>query len=249
MPADDQLLDYVLGILDPEEVAAIELRLKGDAAARAEVRALRESLLSLSDDLPAVAPPPQVYQQLEASFRALKSEQALSAQPSLAQAEPRSPPAISSRTAPRRSRMPSARPLPRLIALAVSSVAVVVALIWGAVTLRAGQPAELLNAYLNDPSVRRLELKNEAGTLTGRVLVRPDGRTLIEMTTALPAGKIFQAWGVTGPANRRVATALKQSDQQIIEVDRQQYPILWISIEPSGGSPQPTLKVGRVKVG
>ncbi len=265
---DDQLLDYVLGLLEPIELTALERRLATDPAARAEVRALRESLLSLSHSLPEVAPPEGAYQQLASSFRVLRTEEVSAGEDSAEEtsatrASRPSPP--KPRTAPPTAPQPTPAPsvprrptrafprhmpaLPRVLALAVSSLAVLAIVLWGAATLRINQSGDPLTAYLNDPSVRRFELKDNEGTPTGRVLLRPDGRTLISMTVALPPGKVFQAWGVTGPANHRVATPLGQTDGQQLEISREAYPILWISIEPSGGSPQPTRKVGRVKVG
>jgi anti-sigma-K factor RskA len=241
MTPDDQLLDYVLGLLGPDEVRLLEAQLALNPLRRAQVRALRDSMLVMVDDLPALPPPPEAFAQLEAKFKTLRDANHAPIN------TPQMPAPSRSRSRPSSwSRFRSIRPL----ILVVSSLAVIAALLWGANNWRIlGREQPSLSAYLNDPSVRKLVLKNQDGTPTGQVLLREDGRMLISMKTALPPGKVFQAWGVTGPANKRIASPIGLGDGQQLEVSRGRFPILWISIEPLGGSAQPTRKVGRVKLG
>ncbi|MBW4516290.1 MAG: anti-sigma factor [Timaviella obliquedivisa GSE-PSE-MK23-08B] len=59
---EDQLMiaGYVLGDLEPEEMARVERRLTTDAALSAEVRAMQVSLWSTPQAMPMMTPPPQL---------------------------------------------------------------------------------------------------------------------------------------------------------------------------------------------
>jgi anti-sigma-K factor RskA len=57
--------EYVLGLLPPEEAARAEERLGGDAAFRDLVARWTEDLVSLTDDIPAIAPPPALERRIK----------------------------------------------------------------------------------------------------------------------------------------------------------------------------------------
>ena len=59
---EDQLMiaGYVLGDLEPEDMARVEQRLAADAALSAEVRAMQVSLWSTPQGMPMMTPPPQL---------------------------------------------------------------------------------------------------------------------------------------------------------------------------------------------
>ncbi len=233
---DDQLLDYVLDLLEPNERMALETVLATDPVRCAEVHALRQAMQLLVDDLPSVEPPALVYAQLEHKFKTVKQ----TTLPALTSALPRQ-----TRKAPSLQRRQS--PVPRFIPWLISGLVVISALFLG-INTYIGRETMLLTAYLNDPTVRKIDLKNEEGQLTGLLLLRQNGQMLVDMNTAPPEGQVFQAWGVTGPANKRVATSIGLSTTKQFEVDIRKYPIIWISIEPTGGSAKPTKKVGRSKL-
>ena len=54
----EQLLGYLLGALEPDELSAIESRLEQDHELRAELEVLREKLLPLAEDDGEIEPPP-----------------------------------------------------------------------------------------------------------------------------------------------------------------------------------------------
>src|SRR5437763_613091 len=64
----DLLAEYLLGVLPPEEAAAVESRLRGDAALRAEADALGEVLGALALALPPEPPPPALRERLLAAL-------------------------------------------------------------------------------------------------------------------------------------------------------------------------------------
>lgn len=63
---EDQLIiaGYVLGDLEPEEMARVERRLAVDAALSAEAHALQVSLWSTPQGMPLMAPPPRLRDQI-----------------------------------------------------------------------------------------------------------------------------------------------------------------------------------------
>ncbi len=60
------LPEYALGTLEPAEIAAVEVLLARSAEARAELRHLRASLVTLTEALPARQPPAHVWEALQA---------------------------------------------------------------------------------------------------------------------------------------------------------------------------------------
>ena len=61
--------EYVLGLLSATDRRAVEERLGGDAALRAEVATWAEHLAGLTEPFPEVAPPPGLWPRIEADLR------------------------------------------------------------------------------------------------------------------------------------------------------------------------------------
>jgi anti-sigma-K factor RskA len=64
--------EYVLGSLDASERQAVDARRKSDAALRAAIVEWEERLGTLSDRLPGIAPPPDLYSKILASIASVQ---------------------------------------------------------------------------------------------------------------------------------------------------------------------------------
>jgi hypothetical protein len=85
-------------------------------------------------------------------------------------------------------------------------------------------------------------LQARDGALLGRVLLLPDGRTLFVLREPPAAGRAYQAWGHTGDG----LASLVVSERPVFEVPGRGFEALYLSLEPRGGSPQPTTPLGRL---
>jgi anti-sigma-K factor RskA len=78
MAAEDDLDllagEYVLGVLPPDERAAVERRMLDNSNLAARVAAWQERLVPLTEDLVPVTPRPQVWQQIRRSLTAARRE-------------------------------------------------------------------------------------------------------------------------------------------------------------------------------
>ncbi len=67
-----------------------------------------------------------------------------------------------------------------------------------------------------------------------------------------PDGQSYQAWGHTSddwePGSRERLTSLGVSGDPVFEVAARPYAALYLSLEPAGGSPQPTYPISRVSL-
>ena len=246
MHPEDRLPDYVLGWLDPSEQREIETHLASCAQCRAEVRALREGLSALAETLPTERPNPRVWANIQARLAREDSEVA---SPELMFPAPRDlapirPDAGASLPARRGSWLP--------LGLAASVALLAASLLWGAnlsqqrQRLDADQTA--IESWLTDPTVGVKYLREPGEPVRATALVRIDGTALVVLPAAAPAGKTFQIWGIgKNEAGIRTITAIGQTQGQAVQVSWQGYGALWLSLEPAGGSPQPTRTLGRAR--
>lgn len=228
------LPEYALGTLEPAEVAAVEALLARSAEARAELRHLRASLVTLTEALPPVEPPAHAWEALQARL-----------EPS-----PAAAPVV---------RLP--RPFPGnylgwALAACLALIAVGETLWLGASRTayrEARRDAVLVAEFLGGPEVQRRPLQGRQRERIGSVLTRPDGGALFVLSELPPDGQNYQAWGHTNddwePGGRERLTSLGVSDDPILEVDARSYAALYLSLEPAGGSPQPTYPLSRVSLG
>ncbi len=135
------------------------------------------------------------------------------------------------------------------IAAAVAGILLALgAAAWSAVLTRELQALHaeraLLSTYLSASHVAVRTLTTPQGTVLGSVLFLPDGRALFFLTAPPPPGKAYQAWGHRN--GTRVSLGLTQT--QVIEVRWRGFQFVGVSLEPAGGSPEPTEPLGRVPV-
>lgn len=224
----DELLLYALDQLSPADQARVQAALDADPALQAEVQAHREAVSLLLDDLnlEAVTVPAHAEDRLLARVRA-ETEQ-LPAYPAPAAttelpeagegAFPMTPPS------PRRTAWWLAVPLGLAAALAL----------WFA--LRApGDPAQQY-ARLPGAVVRTVT----SGQETLGTLVRlPDGRVFVALKQAAPPGRTYQLWHIQGA--QPVSLGVFGS-AGLLSSPLPPNATVAVSVEPSGGSPQPTSK-------
>ncbi|WP_293913362.1 anti-sigma factor [Deinococcus sp.] len=236
MHPDDRLPDYVLGWLSPAEQRETEAHLESCARCRSEVRALHEGLSTLAETLPPQTPGPQVWARIQARIGSAASPLPVPAPPA--------PLALNPPTV-RRPWLP--------LGLAASLALLAASLLWGAdlssQRQRLNTDQTALAGWLADPAVGVKYLREPGGPVQATALVRVDGSALIVLPTAAPAGKTFQVWGIVrAPGGGRSVTAIGQTQGRPLQVSWQGYGALWLSLEPAGGSPQPTRTLGRTRL-
>ena len=268
------LPDYALGLLDPDEAAAVEAHLRECETCQEEVRQFDRVLLGWVDALPEVPPPKGakagLMSRIGSAKRAETAETAPQAgRPGEGPDETRdfdraavrgedgvtrlpTPSASSSRRAPRnvidtRNVIQDRRPrIPRWLVAACLVLAGAgffqsyrTQLAFG----RLQTDQALLTRFLAAPDVGTLTLYSEADERLGTALVRP-GDALFVLAAPPPPGRVYQAWGHTSddwsPQSGEQLTSLEVSRDAVFQVSTDGFASLYLSVEPPGGSPQPT---------
>ncbi len=216
----EPLVDYALGLLEPQEVVQLEAHLSSCQDCRAEVVRLRATLLSLTEELEPVAPPSGSWDRVRSRIHQ-----------------------------PRRSVLPTwALPAVAAVLLMVTS-ALGVAWWRNQSALNAMLEGQaLVKQWMTNPKVRLVPLTQKTGRVMGYVLLQPDGRGLVVMPEAAPKGQSYQAWGLFEHSRSASAASLGVSNGAIFEVELHPYPWFWLSLEPLGGSKVPTKGIGWSKV-
>lgn len=236
MNPHDLLPEYALGTLEPTEAAEAEALLAHSEAARAEVRTLRDALVMLTEALPPAQLPAGVWDKLQAQ---------LEPSPTVA---PPLPPLL---RVPRRPFVGSHVAWGLVACLALVAVG---ELLWVNSSQRAYQQVQrdayLVADFLSTPETQRISLRGRERQGIGSVLTRPDGNALFVLRELPPKDQSYQAWGHTSddwePGSRERLTSLNISDDQIFRVTTRSYAALYLSLEPRGGSPQPTFPLSRI---
>ena len=232
------LTDYVLSELSPQETRAIELHLEGCAACRAELRALRETLVTMTETLPPVALPGTAWEGIQARLTAEKPNPAL--------------PSRRSRPVSRISKPPLRRRVWQPLAWAASLVMALSGLLWGFQERQSNQQLVVeqrkVAGWLSRPDVSAQQLTDAAGERLGSVLILSDGRALFVLRAAPPAGTSYQAWGYGAEPSGTAPVNLGLTGRTLLEVLYTDYQTLELSLEPKWGSLQPTQPLGRVAV-
>ncbi|WP_299431285.1 anti-sigma factor [uncultured Meiothermus sp.] len=97
--------------------------------------------------------------------------------------------------------------------------------------------------WLADPDVRWRLIKNAEGKSLGTMLWTEDGRCLMILSEPPPAGKVYQAWGRKTEGD---PVSLGVFTTRVFETSYEGFASVGVSLEPPGGSPQPTQPLGRV---
>ena len=239
----DDLIDlYALGALEPDEQSAVDEHLDECAQCRARLEQAKELVLLLAWTPDQHDPPPALRGRVMRRVRQLQHLdgdggvswwQRLVAQ--LQHGTPR-------------------------LALGFATVATVLALAFGARTVQLqGEIAQLSGQLRSqqeivdllrgrDSQLVALQAQNNGGSGQAHLLLDPSETRAYLVTDGLaplPANQTYQLWliGGTTPVSmgtfavdsRGVATIVVQSDRPL-----QQFDAVGVSVEPAGGSPQPT---------
>ncbi len=227
MNLNDLLPDYVLGLLSPEERLEVEKYLASSGAARAELSRLQKTLIQLSEAVPAQTP--------KSSFEDIQKRLK---QPVL---EP---------SKPRYSGWNKQLREWRNYALTASVALAIIGFSWALqLQKQLGQTQAEQNkvnywlahdnvkTVMLSPLVQDTDVKNY-----GSVVLLEDGRCLFMLRNEPPKGKSYQVWGHMNG----VPTSLAISQTRLIEVNYGDYKKIGISLEPYGGSPQPTQPLSQI---
>jgi anti-sigma-K factor RskA len=223
-PADVHTLSgaYAVGAVDDLERGAFERHLQQCPACRDEVRELRETMVRLADGT-ALTPPEglrvQVMNQIHATPQAHRRE---------------GPPALPRQRATR---------TPWLVAAAFAVLAA------GAGTVawnqhQAADSAHLLAAVAADPAAHRVTGRATGGGAVSLAVAGQRAAVVTAAMPALPAGRTYQLWIVrsSGAASAGLGpgeAAAGGSWSRLVDGVRPG-DVIAVSVEPDGGSRQPT---------
>jgi anti-sigma-K factor RskA len=222
---DDELELYALGLLDRDESAAVERRLRDDPGARERVRALRGVAAALARDLEPLEPSPGLRGRILDAARA-------DMQPAVERVVPPEPIVLTER----RAASPAWLPWATAAALAVLLVA---SLIW--------------NARLRDevdqrtPAVAHaVTAQGEAAGVSGTALEIGDDGTILLSLAGLPlpeSGRVYQVWLIAdgAPVPNVTFVPTRQGFANVaVSGSTEGFTLLAITNEPDGGSTTPT---------
>ncbi len=224
---NEKLTDYVLGLLSDEEKRDLERHLANNESDRAELARLQQVMVTLVEAVPRETP--------RTTLAALQAK--LSTSTPIPEDKPvirPAPPALK----------PSSWFYP--LALAASLVLAAGSLWWGVSSSQEARRIQTENDTLNEwlayGDLTMVSLKDAGDNAIGTVLVSPRDYALFILNTPPPAGKSYQAWG---RANETV-TSLAITENRLIPVKSEGFERIGVSLEPLGGSPQPTEPLGGI---
>ena len=233
----DLLTDYALGFLSPAEASEVEAALEVHPEAREEVNSYLSGLSDLVMDLEPAAVPPGAADRLMARLDA-----ELTPTPQAAISE------ISQHTAQNLAFTPvagqavsepptSERAAPVQRTWLYALLAVAAALTIGVAVLPGlNRSADDFASYQARQGAVTTVLKDKAGSTLAKVARLPDGHAYVQMQATLPAGRVYQAWKVEG--GKPVSLGLFKGQAFIEAIPAGT--VFAVSVEPDGGSVQPT---------
>jgi anti-sigma-K factor RskA len=213
---DELIYGQALYALSPEEEEQVALHVAECERCRRRLREAEAVAASLAYAVPAVDPPPDLRARVLESVEPVVEAAAAGAQ---------------APTPPRRARIAW---WPRFAAIAVPALAVaVVGLVLWSVSLRSDLSS--LHGDLQHARVARM------GAL-GSVVTSSSGRsTLFASVPAAPAGKTYEAWVIHGKV--AVPAGIFQGGgklQLVLTTPARPGDVIAITVEPAGGTRQPT---------
>lgn len=221
----DLLPDHALGILDPKEASRVEEHLSSCLICRNESQAFEEVSARLAFAVPPATPSPDL------KVRLMRRVQGSRPQPRL------------------ETEVPSRSWLERLLpAWGLASLVLILAL--GATSLVLWQRLDEVDSFMSPGGMRAIPLEptDAAPQATGFVLVSADGddgAVVVDGLPPLDEDHEYQLWLIRN--GERTSGAIFSTDENSYGGTRIRAPLslleyssVGITIEPAGGSPQPT---------
>lgn len=215
---------YAVGALDETERAQFERHLAQCSECRAEVASLREAAAALADD-GAVAPPPALRDAVLADIGRVR--------PLPPETDRRSPAA--------------SRRLPLLVAAAVLAavgVGVAVTEPWDRTDGTSQQQLTASERVLRAPDAQEVSVHLPGGASATVTRSVREGRAVITThdMDAPPPGRVYQLWLQQSDGSMTDAGLMPERADQtmLLEGDAADVTGAGITVEPAGGSPQPT---------
>lgn len=219
----DLIPAYALGALDPEEQAAVETLLQGDAEAQRELVLYQDISRALVLATPARRAPVHLGDDLR---RRLAAERTATA------------PVTTQKQRPARR--------VNIWASLLAAAAVLAVVIAGTLLLNGRDPGEQLYAQIvAQAGFQQVTIENSA-VASGDIVVSPDGQQAVIRLTRLPqleAAQTFQLWLIDA-AGAQSGGLFPFSNPQAtyymvvpLEKSAGQYDAFGVSVEPEGGSP------------
>lgn len=218
----DLLLDYVMGSLTPEQESEVANYLNAHPQEAAWVRDLFETLASLAlAQGPAEVPAGAEDALLE---RIRSSGDSDATRPEVL-------------TLPKERRPPHSR-RNAWLGLALAAALAVVAWVGLRPTLENYTVAQRLESLCGEAGVTCETLVNDSNQTLGTLAVRPNNELYVVFEQEPPAGQVYQAWEIVGdtPQSLGIWEGRVLNITQTVGADS----VFGVSVEPPGGSPQPT---------
>lgn len=218
----DLLIDYTLGLLTPGEEAEVEAALDLYPQAKQETNMYLDGLSDMVMELEPSPVPEGAADRLMARLNAeISTLPAGHTRQNLAFIPVA--PAIEQSAPARRNWL---YPL-----IGVAAAAVGAAVLPGLLN----RPADFAS-YQAKPGAVTATINDKAGAAVAKVVRLTDGHAYVQMQANLPAGRAYQAWKIDG--GKPVSLGMFRGQAYLAEVPVGT--VFAVTVEPEGGSPQPT---------
>ncbi|WP_217207432.1 anti-sigma factor domain-containing protein [Streptomyces sp. AC550_RSS872] len=237
---------YALDALEPAERFRFEKHLKSCDSCAAEVRALSEDAVRLAWS--TAAPPPAAMRDRVLAAVRTTAQESGGREPAHARAT-QLPPHVWGTQPPPRTRAPRTRPLLVPFATVTAAAALVVASLFAVQANRTQEQLDAQQARASEianvlaaPDARATAGADTQGRTIGVVASASEGRAIVTLSGygELPSGRVHQLWQMRPDVQPR-SLGLFDGDTPLIAsgLDKKTTSLA-VTVEPDGGSPQPT---------